>query len=149
MDAGAMAGVQLEEVTKSFGGAAAVDGVSFRASPGDLLALLGPSGCGKSTTLRLIAGLESASAGTITIADQVVLMRNGRVEQDAPPAELYERPASIFVARFVGTPPMNVLPAALVAGAGGWATAGAPAGRAIDTIAIGLRPEAVRIAQDG
>jgi sn-glycerol 3-phosphate transport system ATP-binding protein len=78
-----------------------------------------------------------------------VLMRNGRVEQDAPPAELYERPASIFVARFVGTPPMNVLPAALVAGAGGWATAGAPAGRAIDTIAIGLRAEAVRIAQDG
>jgi sn-glycerol 3-phosphate transport system ATP-binding protein len=85
----------------------------------------------------------------MTMADQVVLMRNGRVEQDAPPAELYERPASIFVARFVGTPPMNVVPAALVVGAGAWATAGAPAGRAVDALAIGLRPEAVRIASEG
>src|SRR4051794_39622167 len=247
-----MAGVRLEGVTKSFGAGAAGDRGSFPGPPRGPVALLGPSGCGKSTTLRLIAGLESASAGTITIADrevtslppakrgismvfqnyalfphlsvaenivfglkvrdvpraerqarlkrtagilgleqlldrkpsqlaggqqqrvalgraivaetpvclmdeplsnldaqlrvemrreirslqrrlgmtmlyvthdqveamtmadEVVLMRNGRVEQDAPPAELYERPASIFTARFVGTPPMNVLPAAIV-----------------------------------
>src|SRR5215210_3793992 len=68
----------------------------------------------------------------MTMADEVVLMRNGRVEQDAPPAELYERPASIFVACFVGTPPMNVIPAALVGAAAPMLTAGAPAGRAID-----------------
>ena len=46
----------------------------------------------------------------MTMADQVLLMRQGRIEQDGPPAELYERPATIFTARFVGTPPMNVLP---------------------------------------
>jgi sn-glycerol 3-phosphate transport system ATP-binding protein len=282
-----MAAVELHGVTKSWGGAAAVDGVSFSAPAGRLVALLGPSGCGKSTTLRLIAGLETANGGTIrianrevtelppakrgvsmvfqnyalfphlsvaenivfglkvrdvpsterdarlkraadilgletllerkpsqlsggqqqrvalgraivaetkvclmdeplsnldaqlrvemrreirmlqrrlgmtmlyvthdqveamTMADQVVLMRNGKIEQDAPPAELYERPASIFVARFVGTPPMNVIPAALVVGAGDWAVASAPAGRGADTLAIGVRPETVRLAEDG
>jgi sn-glycerol 3-phosphate transport system ATP-binding protein len=45
----------------------------------------------------------------MTMADQVVLLREGRVEQDATPAELYRRPATVFAARFVGTPPMNVL----------------------------------------
>ena len=48
------------------------------------------------------------------MADQVLLMRQGRIEQDGPPAELYERPATIFTARFVGTPPMNVLPATVL-----------------------------------
>src|SRR4051812_28065710 len=249
-----MTGVEVEGLTETWGGAPAVDGVSFSAAPGALVALLGPSGCGKSTTLRLIAGLEDASAGRIaiggrdvtelppakrgvsmvfqsyalfphlsvaenivfglkvravprperdqrlkraadilglqtllerkpsqlsggqqqrvalgraivaetkvclmdeplsnldaqlrvemrreiralqrrlgmtmlyvthdqveamTMADQVVLMRNGRIEQDATPAALYEKPATMFAARFVGTPPMNVLPAALVTG---------------------------------
>ena len=60
------------EVSKTWGGAAAVDDVSFSAPAGHLVALLGPSGCGKSTTLRLIAGLETASAGTIMIADREV-----------------------------------------------------------------------------
>jgi sn-glycerol 3-phosphate transport system ATP-binding protein len=278
-----MAAVELHGVTKSWGATAAVDRVSFSAPAGKLVALLGPSGCGKSTTLRLIAGLETASGGTITIAnrevtdlppakrgvsmvfqnyalfphisvaenivfglkvrdvpraerearlrrtagilgleklldrkpsqlsggqqqrvalgraivaetpvclmdeplsnldaqlrvemrrevralqrrlgmtmlyvthdqveamtmaDQVVLMRNGRIEQDAPPAELYDRPASIFVARFVGTPPMNVLPAAALAGALG----DTPHGQEIGGLAIGIRPEAVRLANDG
>ena len=45
----------------------------------------------------------------MTMADQVVLLREGRVEQDATPAELYARPATVFAARFIGTPPMNVL----------------------------------------
>ena len=279
-----MADVRLEGITKTWGTTAAVEDVSFSAPAGHLVALLGPSGCGKSTTLRLIAGLETASAGTIiiadrdvtalppakrgvsmvfqsyalfphlsvaenilfglqgarraearsatrgssappassgsrrcstasprsspaasssasrsaarswrrrkvclmdeplsnldaqlrvemrreiralqrrlgmtmlyvthdqveamTMADQVVLMRNGRIEQDAAPAALYEKPATIFAARFVGTPPMNVIPAALVP-----ADLAPPAGgRARDTLAIGIRPEAARIGANG
>jgi sn-glycerol 3-phosphate transport system ATP-binding protein len=45
----------------------------------------------------------------MTMADQVILLRDGRVEQDAAPAEMYARPATAFAARFVGTPPMNLL----------------------------------------
>src|SRR5918995_5027015 len=74
-----MAAVELEGVAKSWGGAAAVDGVSFCAPAGRLVALLGPSGCGKSTTLRLIAGLETATAGSIAIG--------GRDVTDLPPAK--------------------------------------------------------------
>jgi sn-glycerol 3-phosphate transport system ATP-binding protein len=282
-----MADVRLAGVTKNWGAAAAVEDVSFSAPAGHLVALLGPSGCGKSTTLRLIAGLETASTGTITIgtrevtalpparrgvsmvfqsyalfphlsvaenilfglkvrnvprgerdarlkrtcgilgletlldrkpsqlsggqqqrvalgraivaetqvclmdeplsnldaqlrvemrreirslqqrlgmtmlyvthdqveamtmADQVVLMRNGRIEQDAAPAALYERPATIFAARFVGTPPMNVLPASLIPASAHWAWEAIPAGREIDQLAIGIRPEAARLVENG
>jgi sn-glycerol 3-phosphate transport system ATP-binding protein len=281
-----MADVRLAGVTKNWGAAAAVENVSFSAPAGHLVALLGPSGCGKSTTLRLIAGLETASSGKITIgtrevtalpparrgvsmvfqsyalfphlsvaenilfglkvrnvpraerdarlkrtcgilgletlldrkpaqlsggqqqrvalgraivaetqvclmdeplsnldaqlrvemrreirslqqrlgmtmlyvthdqveamtmADQVVLMRNGRIEQDAAPAALYERPATIFAARFVGTPPMNVLPASLIPADAHWARAAIP-NHPIDRLAIGIRPEAARLADDG
>jgi sn-glycerol 3-phosphate transport system ATP-binding protein len=274
-----MADVRLEGITKAWGATAAVENVSFSAPGGHLVALLGPSGCGKSTTLRLIAGLETASAGTITIADrdvttlppakrgvsmvfqsyalfphlsvaenilfglkvrdvpraerdarlkraagilgldalldrkpsqlsggqqqrvalgraivaetpvclmdeplsnldaqlrvemrreiralqrrlgmtmlyvthdqveamtmadQVVLMRNGRIEQDAAPAALYGQPATMFAARFVGTPPMNVIPAALVPENLGTT----PAGRAREALGVGIRPEAARI----
>jgi sn-glycerol 3-phosphate transport system ATP-binding protein len=81
----------------------------------------------------------------MTMADQVVLMRNGRIEQDAAPAALYEKPATMFAARFVGTPPMNVIPAALVPGN----LAPAPNGRARDALAIGIRPEAAQLAAEG
>ena len=278
-----MADVRLTGITKAWGATAAVENISFSAPAGHLVALLGPSGCGKSTTLRLIAGLETASAGTIriaerdvtalppanrgvsmvfqsyalfphlsvaenilfglrvrdvpraerdtrlkraagilgldalldrkpsqlsggqqqrvalgraivaeprvclmdeplsnldaqlrvemrreirslqrrlgmtmlyvthdqveamTMADQVVLMRGGRIEQDAAPAALYEKPAMIFAARFVGTPPMNVIPAALIPEQ----LASAPDGRARDTLAVGIRPEAAHLAADG
>jgi sn-glycerol 3-phosphate transport system ATP-binding protein len=278
-----MADVRLEGITKAWGATAAVENISFSAPAGHLVALLGPSGCGKSTTLRLIAGLETASAGTIqiadrdvttlppakrgvsmvfqsyalfphlsvaenimfglrvrdvpraerdarlkraaailgleallerkpsqlsggqqqrvalgraivaetrvclmdeplsnldaqlrvemrreiralqrrlgmtmlyvthdqveamTMADQVVLMRGGRIEQDATPAALYEKPATVFAARFVGTPPMNVIPATLVPEQ----FAPAPDGRARDTLAVGVRPEAAHVAADG
>jgi sn-glycerol 3-phosphate transport system ATP-binding protein len=278
-----MADVRLEGITKAWGTTNAVENISFSAPAGHLVALLGPSGCGKSTTLRLIAGLETASAGTIriadldvttlppakrgvsmvfqsyalfphlsvaenimfglrvrdvpraerdarlkraagilgldallerkpsqlsggqqqrvalgraivaetrvclmdeplsnldaqlrvemrreiralqrrlgmtmlyvthdqveamTMADQVVLMRNGRIEQDATPGALYEKPATMFAARFVGTPPMNVIPAALIPDT----VAPAPNGRARDTLAIGIRPEAAQLAAEG
>ncbi len=45
----------------------------------------------------------------MTMADQVILLRDGRIEQDGTPEELYGRPATAFTARFIGTPPMNVV----------------------------------------
>ena len=68
----------------------------------------------------------------MTMADQVILLREGRVEQDAAPAEMYARPATTFAARFVGTPPMNLL-----------RLDDAP-GRL-----IGVRPEDVRVGDAG
>jgi sn-glycerol 3-phosphate transport system ATP-binding protein len=47
----------------------------------------------------------------MTMADHVILMNDGRIEQAGAPSDLYERPASLFAARFIGTPPMNLLSA--------------------------------------
>jgi sn-glycerol 3-phosphate transport system ATP-binding protein len=262
-----MSAITLSHVSKFWGAMRAVDDVSLTADEGSLLVLLGPSGCGKSTTLRLIAGLENADAGTIaiggvdvthltpaqrkismvfqsyalfphlsvaenivfglrvrrvsraerderlrrvaeivglaqllerkpsqlsggqrqrvalgraiiaearvclmdeplsnldaklrhemrteiralqqrlgmtmvyvthdqteamTMADRVVLMRDGRIEQNGTPEELYNRPATAFTARFIGTPPMNLL-------------------RQGDHL-IGVRPEHIRIVSGG
>lgn len=74
----------------------------------------------------------------ITMADQVVLMNGGRVEQVADPHTLYERPETTFAARFIGTPPMNLLPAADLAELGAVLEA-----RAGLRLTIGLRPEAL------
>jgi sn-glycerol 3-phosphate transport system ATP-binding protein len=282
-----MAQVVLQTVSKEWGGARAVDAISFRVQSGTFCALLGPSGCGKSTTLRLIAGLEEASGGSIvigerdvtriapsqrgvsmvfqnyalfphltvaqnivfgmevrgtpradrdarlkraadilklsnlldrkpsqlsggqqqrvalgraivaeapvclmdeplsnldaqlrvemrreirelqqrlrmtmiyvthdqveamTMADQVVLMNAGRIEQDAAPDQLYENPASIFAARFVGMPPMNVLPFAAVARHAAAAGLAAPANVDPSALALGLRPEQTRLGESG
>src|SRR5258706_10125925 len=84
----------------------------------------------------------------MTMADQVVLMRNGRMERAAAPAALYERPATIFAARFVGTPPMNVLPVSLIPADAHWARVAIPS-HPIDRLAIGIRPEAARLVDDG
>ena len=64
--------VEFRSVVKRYGDVVAVDAVSFTIEPGTLVTLLGPSGCGKTTTLRLIAGLEIASAGQILISNRDV-----------------------------------------------------------------------------
>jgi len=64
--------IELSHVTKLYGEVAAVRDVSFTVAAGSLVTLLGPSGCGKTTTLRLIAGLETATAGRIMIGDDDV-----------------------------------------------------------------------------
>jgi iron(III) transport system ATP-binding protein len=61
------AAIAFDRVTKAFGTVRAVDEVSFTLPQGALVTLLGPSGCGKTTTLRLIAGLELPTDGSITI----------------------------------------------------------------------------------
>ena len=240
------ASVRLTDVSRSWGGTAALDKVSFEVKAGSFCVLLGPSGCGKTTCLRIVAGLDQATGGRIEIgghdvsalpparrgvamvfqsyalfphldvaenilfglkarsvgpaerrhrldraveilgigallnrrpaqlsggqqqrvalgraivaeapvclmdeplsnldaqlraemrreilalqrrlgitmlyvthdqteamgmADQVILLRHGRIEQNAPPAELYATPATRFAASFIGTPPMNL-----------------------------------------
>jgi ABC-type sugar transport system ATPase subunit len=67
-----MASVIFENVLKSFGSVKAVNDVSLTINDGEFLCLLGPSGCGKTTTLRLIAGLEQATSGTIKIGTKNV-----------------------------------------------------------------------------
>ena len=64
-----MASVTFHDVEKAFGTVKAVDGVNFTITEGEFVCLLGPSGCGKTTTLRLIAGLEKATGGSIHIGD--------------------------------------------------------------------------------
>jgi len=64
----------LDQVSKRYGPdqSPAVDRLCLQVAEGEIVALLGPSGCGKTTTLRLIAGLETADAGTITLRGRVV-----------------------------------------------------------------------------
>ena len=66
------ADVVFENVSKAFGSFTAVDRVSFSVAAGTLVTLLGPSGCGKTTTLRMIAGLDSASGGRVLIGGKDV-----------------------------------------------------------------------------
>jgi len=74
-----MSAIELNNITKRWGDAIGVDDVSFRVDEGTFAILLGPSGCGKSTTLRMIAGLDDVSAGT--------MMMGGRDVTHMPPAE--------------------------------------------------------------
>jgi sn-glycerol 3-phosphate transport system ATP-binding protein len=281
--------ISLRGLTKRFGGAVAVDGLSLDVRPGELVSLVGGSGCGKTTTLRMIAGFERPDAGEVrfdervvndvsprrrnvgivfqsyalfptmtvaeniafglrvarwpemklrdrvaemvalthlggmegryanqlsggqqqrvalgraliaetpvclmdeplsnldaqlraemrreiralqqqlgitmvyvthdqteamSMADQVILMREGRIEQDATPGELYARPATAFVARFIGTPPMNVL--TLADGLDGAVLAGTPGpattpGKGAGLL-LGVRPEDIVLAPAG
>jgi sn-glycerol 3-phosphate transport system ATP-binding protein len=87
----------------------------------------------------------------MSMADRVILLSGGRVEQNGSPVDLYETPANIFVARFIGTPPMNLLrldrgdQEAVIAG-----TEGPGVGRiAWAGGTLGVRPEHVVLGLDG
>jgi len=64
--------VELRGIEKHFGNVKAVDGVNLSINKGELLVILGPSGCGKTTTMRMIAGLETPTAGEIIIGNRNV-----------------------------------------------------------------------------
>jgi sn-glycerol 3-phosphate transport system ATP-binding protein len=87
----------------------------------------------------------------MSMADQVILLRDGRVVQDAAPADLYASPATVFAARFIGTPPMNIV--ALADGAQGVSIKGTQ-GRPIypgrgEGLLLGVRPEEIQLTTNG
>jgi len=96
----------------------------------------------------------------MTLATRIVVMKGGAIEQVATPAELYRRPATKFVASFIGTPGMGFVPVTRAAEAGGLAAVVAPGGASIatrvpveglpaDGLVLGVRPENLRVAEDG
>ena len=201
-----MADVRLEHVTKRFSkSVAALDDLTLEVGDGEFMILVGPSGCGKTTALRLVAGLEKPTWGTIaiggrivndvtprdrdiamvfqnyalyphmtvyknlayglrqrrtprnevgrrvldaklrgqvraelkrlhqrlaitsiyvthdqveamTLADRICVMNGGALQQVGTPQEVYEHPANVFVAGFIGSPAMNLVPATVVDG---------------------------------
>ncbi|MCX7301890.1 MAG: ABC transporter ATP-binding protein [Rhodobacterales bacterium] len=89
----------------------------------------------------------------MTLADRIVVLNGGRIEQVGTPREVYHRPANIFVAGFIGSPAMNLLPANLHRGAAlelGWGTrvtwtAAVPALPDNAPVTLGVRPERVSL----
>ena len=93
----------------------------------------------------------------LTLADRLVLLREGRIAQSGPPLELYHEPENLFVARFLGSPPMNLLPGRLrqrtdmgslvELNDGTRLRVGANATGAVEgaAVTLGIRPEQVRL----
>jgi len=86
----------------------------------------------------------------MSMADRVILIREGRIEQEGSPEELYARPATTFAARFIGTPAMNLV--ALENGVRGAVIRGAPDAAVLPGrgagLTLGVRPEHIRIVGD-
>src|ERR671919_1749923 len=74
-----MASVTLQDLSKRFDKVSAVNQINLEIPDKEFVVFVGPSGCGKTTTLRMIAGLEDASDGTILVGDRVV--------NDVPPKD--------------------------------------------------------------
>src|SRR6185369_2882868 len=64
--------VQFRNVSKTYGTLQVIHGIDLQVANGEFIVIVGPSGCGKSTLLRMVAGLETISAGEIVIGERVV-----------------------------------------------------------------------------
>ncbi|MGO4525126.1 ABC transporter ATP-binding protein [Microvirga sp. 2MCAF35] len=89
--------IRFDNVTKRFGDAVAVDHLSLNIFEGEFFCLLGPSGCGKTTLMRMLAGFETPSEGTITLGDQSLA--------GVPP---YRRPVNMMFQSYALFPHMSV-----------------------------------------
>lgn len=92
------AALEIDAVTKRFGSFVAVDDLTLAVPSGAFFALLGPSGCGKTTTLRMVAGLEQPSSGTVSLA--------GR---DVTGAPAHRRPVNTVFQSYALFPHLSVL----------------------------------------
>jgi ABC-type sugar transport system ATPase subunit len=93
----------------------------------------------------------------MTLADRIVTLENGRIQQVGPPLELYARPSNLFVAGFIGSPKMNLMPGKVVAKSGPLATVAldaspatrfdlpVPSAEAGASVTVGVRPESLDI----
>jgi len=88
----------------------------------------------------------------MTLADRIAVFMEGRIAQVGRPADIYSRPASVVVAGFIGSPPMNLLPAEVLGSALVVAGVTVPLGRDVGPagpVTLGLRPSAIKIAESG
>jgi multiple sugar transport system ATP-binding protein len=97
----------------------------------------------------------------MTMADRIVVLRDGRIEQVGAPLDIYRRPANLFVAGFIGSPTMNLLPASVVGLGASGCTVSLPGGGELavaadvsalavgDSLTLGIRPEGLRPAAEG
>ena len=88
----------------------------------------------------------------MTLADRIVIMKDGHIQQVGTPAEVYHKPANTFVAQFIGAPSMNMIPARRVNGhleARGATIQIAPAVPDGTAVTLGIRPDALQVAAPG
>ena len=94
---GAFEGLRLRGLTKRFATFTAVDDLDLDVPTGSFFALLGPSGCGKTTTLRMVAGLESPTSGTITLGGKDITL-----------AKPYQRPVNTVFQSYALFPHLDI-----------------------------------------
>ncbi len=99
-----MAEIRVENLRKAFGSFVAVEDSTFTVADGEFLALLGPSGCGKTTTLRMIAGLELPTSGTIRLAGEDVTFNRARERDIAFVFQLFALYPHMNVRKNIGFP---------------------------------------------
>jgi ABC-type sugar transport system ATPase subunit len=99
----------------------------------------------------------------MTMGDRIAILNDGALQQVGPPQAVYERPANLFVARFIGNPPMNTVTGRVVNGAGSVSAVTIPGGEipveagigaaitrlGIDEVVVGVRSEHLRVGRDG
>ena len=104
--------IEVQHLTKRYGRVTAVDDVSFRVEPGEILGFLGPNGAGKTTTMRILTGYMPATEGTATVAGYDVFThpieakrRTGYLPETPPVyPDMTVREYLEFVARIKGVP---------------------------------------------